>query len=365
MKIGIVTQPLKYNYGGVLQNFALQQTLISYGHEVITIDQKEKILFKYYIVNLLSAIKTLVYKAIGRGQNRYFPETGFVKRKRGKKITQFVEQNIIKSEPLSKDKAFSEYIKYGHFDVIVVGSDQVWRPRFNRNIKSNFLEGCETLNIRRIAYAASFGVDNWEFNPEETAACRELIQKFDFVGVREVSGVNLCKKFLGYDNAQLVLDPTLLHKKEFYLKLIKDSVNPKAPYLLTYILNKSAITEMTIQYITKNKKLPVLTVAHEHREYPSIEEWLCGFASAEFVVCDSFHAVVFSIIFNKEFIVVGNVERGLTRFQSVLKLFGLENRLITDINQLKNIGSIEWDDVNDRLGNMREYSISWLVKYLN
>ena len=98
----------------------------------------------------------------------------------------------------------------GEYDAFIVGSDQVWRPSYNQHLEQAFLNFTENWkNVKRIAYAASFGVDNWEFTKKQTKECKRLVQKFDFVSVREDTAVNLCKEHLGIE-ATHVLDPTLL-----------------------------------------------------------------------------------------------------------------------------------------------------------
>ena len=365
MKIGILTQPLKYNYGGVLQNYALQKVLIDMGHDVITIDQKERIYLKYHFVKALSAIKTLLFKLLGRGQNRKYPETKRSEAKKGRSILDFTDNNIYHTTTFKSSNKIRRYIMTRKFDAIVVGSDQVWRPRFNQDVLLNYLDGLEDISLRRIAYAVSFGVDEWEYNKQQTREAKPLIHLFDFVGVREASGIILCKEFLEYDNAQLVLDPTLLLEREDYEKLIEMKYNNIEKFLLTYILNKTTLSCKTIENVATTRGLSVKSVAHGTGLYPSIETWLSGFMNASFVVCDSFHAVAFSIIFNKEFVVLGNKGRGLTRIANILSLFNLSDRLITDINQTLPSTRIDWDVVNSIKKSMSIKSTSLLKRALS
>ncbi len=102
--------------------------------------------------------------------------------------------------------------------------------------------------------------------------------------------------------------------------------------------------------------------------FPNPAAWLRGFQDAKFVVTDSFHGTVFSILHNIPFIAIGNVDRGLSRFQSLLKMFALEDRLITDINSV-NIDNfvsreIEWGRVNERLESERGKAMEFLSKSL-
>jgi exopolysaccharide biosynthesis predicted pyruvyltransferase EpsI len=105
----------------------------------------------------------------------------------------------------------------------------------------------------------------------------------------------------------------------------------------------------------------------EKRKAVSIEQWLAGFANAEYVITDSFHGCVFSIIFNKPFWVIVNKSRGAARFESLLKLFGLENRIISgnEVNQDTVLTPIDWSYVNSKLNNLKEFSLTFLKNALN
>ena len=171
-----------------------------------------------------------------------------------------------------------------------------------------------------------------------------MLKLFDAVSVRENSGIELCKKYFDVDAIQ-VLDPTMLLSREDYASVINDSTTP-APQgdLLQYVLDKSdSITEL-VNHIAKEKMMKPFSVSGkpftegqkaEKCICPSIESWLRGFRDAKFVITDSFHACVFSMIFNKPFCVVGNKSRGMARFNSLLKMFNQEFRLIGSIAEYK------------------------------
>jgi exopolysaccharide biosynthesis predicted pyruvyltransferase EpsI len=97
-----------------------------------------------------------------------------------------------------------------------------------------------------------------------------------------------------------------------------------------------------------------------------VEEWIRGFMDAEFVVTDSFHGTVFSIIFNKPFISIANESRGTTRFTSLLKMFNLENRLIFSPEELNldKVKEIDWGNVNEILEQDKERAIFFLKRNL-
>src|SRR5690606_1738827 len=131
-----------------------------------------------------------------------------------------------------------------------------WRPKYSPNIINYFLDFLEEKqNVTRISYAASFGTSNWEFNESQTRTCRDLIQKFDAVSVRENSGIELCLNYL-HKEAQHVLDPTMLLKIEEYKAITQnENVRNSDGNLKVYILDKSDEKNKLVQYIAQNLKL--------------------------------------------------------------------------------------------------------------
>lgn len=126
-----------------------------------------------------------------------------------------------------------------HIDAYVVGSDQVWRPVFSPCITNYYIDFDQRDHIIRIAYAASFGVDTWEYDRQAQQVCAGYAKKFDAISVREDSGVTLCRNYLGVA-AEHVLDPTMLLRREQYEKLATDRhALASRGNLLTYILDPS------------------------------------------------------------------------------------------------------------------------------
>lgn len=344
MKIGILTLPLHTNYGGILQAYALQKVLKDMGHKVWTIDRESK---TSCLIKLLSIVKRILYRIFKREKNRIrvWPT---IKEERIilKNTNRFIKENINATPKILSNHDFYLLEKY-HFDSIVVGSDQVWRPTYSPCLSNYFLDFAKQWKkIKRIAYAASFGVDNWEFSKDQTIKCASLAQCFDAISVREDSAINLCKEYLDVD-AIHVLDPTMLLTKEDYIRLVeKDNIPKSKGSLMTYVLDQSPEKEDIVQNIAKELNLIPFSVMPENTYsevgnkhistciYPTVTEWIRGFMDAEYVVTDSFHGTVFSIIFNKPFITIGNHYRGMTRFTSLLKIFGLQERLIASSEEL-------------------------------
>ncbi len=192
--------------------------------------------------------------------------------------------------------------KYG-FDALIVGSDQVWRPMYNYNIEDCFLSFVSHMNLKRVAYAASFGTDKWEFTQQQTEQCAVLAKRFDGISVREKSGVALCNKYLGV-NATHVLDPTLLMKSQDYIKLCSH-ISKREPFIFAYVLDESEEKIKSIVNFAERRGLPYFIKGADNTvsDDDTIELWLSYFRDAAFVVTDSFHGTAFSIIFNKDFYV--------------------------------------------------------------
>lgn len=361
MRIGILTLPLHTNYGGILQAYALQTVLKRIGHEVHVIEKKRQPLFLPIQKIPLCYGKRIVKNLVGRKcpifyEQKYNRERPIIQQNTDKFIRKYINLNIYKE--------FSD-IKESEYDAIVVGSDQVWRPKYfgQNQIENAYLKFAEGWNIKRIAYAASFGTDEWEYTSEQTKECGRLLRMFDTVSVREDSGVDLCKRHFGVE-VQHVLDPTMLLDKEDYIKLFEAADTPKSKgNLLCYILDETEEKKALIKRIADEKGLKPFNVKSQsddinspvsERIQPPLEQWLRGFYDAEFVVTDSFHACVFSILFNKPFIVYGNIERGLSRFTSFLEIFGLKDVLFTNMSGDIQLKDFNWTKINSSLSGKRQ-----------
>ena len=366
MKIGILTLPLHSNYGGIIQAYALKTTLEKLGHEIyffehIAYPQRPHIKFRYLIYFKRSILKYLFRQNIIVCYDKYCQHFNAQKLKHTLPfIKRYIQQNYHTINS----------INFSQIDAVVVGSDQVWRTIYAKPIQKYFLDFIkDNKDIKKIAYAASFGTDKWDFTPQQTTECARLAKQFDLITVREDSGVNLCKKYLGVA-AEQVLDPTMLLEMDDYIKIIQTENAPKSEgNLFAYMLDDSPQKQEFVENIATKKGLTAFSIIPQEGQnnvapvYPSVQKWLRSFLDAEFVVTDSFHGCVFSIIFNKPFIAIGNKERGQARFDSLLKLFKLENRQI-DISQLNTapiIKDIDWTKVNSIRQMMKEKSIS-LIK---
>lgn len=351
MRIAILTLPLHTNYGGILQAYALQTVLTRMGHQVEVLQAPPT-----FPRNPL--LKPLIYgKRIAKKILKDWKTPIFIEQKRKKElpiIRQHTDQFIAENINLRKINSLHE-ISPNDYDAIIVGSDQIWRkPYFrwmwNSPMKDAYLEFTRGWDIKRIAYATSFGVDDLsEYIPDEIRQCASALQLFDSVSVREDSGVRLCREHFAVE-ARHVLDPTMLLSKEDYETLVNQSNVAESPGdMLCYILDPTEFKSKVISEISSEKGLTPFNVFAEtdntrlplqQRVQPPVESWLRGFMDAKFIVTDSFHACVFSIIFGKPFIAIGNAGRGMSRFTSLLSQLSLENRLLPTESDLVNLPKI-------------------------
>lgn len=342
MKIGILTHPLDYNYGCLLQAYALQKTIKSMGHEVVTINRfsNPKVAFLAQFKNWAKRIASYYIK----GNNVrlcWNPNlTMDMKRVLFSQTQKFVDRNITNTGivfPSDLERIDKEY----QFDAYVVGSDQVWLPSFSLNC---FLDFVHRDSVKRIFYAASSGSSSFADIPSLAAKCKILSKKFSGISVREDSLIPVAREVLERDAIQ-VLDPTLLLDAKDYITACVER-EETSPIIFTYILDKNKDKKALIDKVQNELDLPVVagSVEKDYERgkemdinnciYPSVDHWILNMARAKFVVTDSFHGTCMAITFRKPFVVVGNKARGLNRFLSLLSLFNLENRMITDSTQL-------------------------------
>ena len=363
MRIGVYTHPLRLNYGGILQAYALQRVLQDMGHDAVYIEWCP---YNFHFASLKIYLWRFLLKLKWLGRRRIVVFSDVDYYRIYKKINKFAKNNIT-ILPLS-------YLREQDVDALIVGSDQIWRPVYIENIADAYLGFAKEWDVRRIAYAASFGVADWsEYSEEQTQVCRELIKKFDAVSVREDSGVDLCRNYLGVD-AQHVLDPTMLVDIKHYIRHI-NSCKKRYPecMCLAYILDEADDKLAVLNSVAKCQGYNIRqwkNIDIPNIKNPTVEEWLKGFHDAEFVFTDSFHGCVFSIIFNKPFIAFGNEGRGMARFDSLLKMFGLEELLITSSDQftpeLVDRAILRFSDnsIQQRLNELRRESYEFLKSAL-
>lgn len=370
-KIGILTLPLTDNYGGILQATALYNFLECQGYQIFFLNKRFNVSYIKRWVRFLFKINPF-YKYFdfnNHGKKYHYLSN----------INKFIDYELTNSSrSLHTSKDLIKIIKQERLDIIIVGSDQVWRTKYTTtNYADYFLSFIDKnkINLNKIAYAASFGVDEWE-NKENIPQIKNFLKDFDAISVREFSGKKLCEEIFNIERVEHVLDPTFLVDITYYDKIIQREVNSlsKEVGLFNYVLDKSEYKVRMIKSIAQNLNLKIdsIYLENDYEEFiknrkikPSIGEWLYHFKYASYIVTDSFHGMVFCILFNKQFLVIGNEERGLTRFASLLSLLNLSDRLIINDNFKDVLNNyIDYNAVNKKIDLLKDVSKDFIYKNL-
>lgn len=360
MKIGILTVPFNNNYGGFLQAFALKKVLQDMGLEVVFINRRRNKNTNYRVIIKKALIKLGVCKD------------------RIKELSKYTEQ--FKREylyPMTEEYYTSEELKKClnyNFDAVIVGSDQVWRYKSAGDsiddFFCNFLEG---TNIPHFSYAASMGTDELEYPQNKMEICSQLLKGFKAISVREQSAKDILNTYFDAEDVQVVIDPTLLLDKQDYIDLFKNKYDkPQKPYVFTYVLDEKEELREAIDGFASKCGLDIVNLRaqtgnlKEIKVIEPVEKWLSALYYSDYVVTDSFHGVVFSIIFNKPFVVYGNMRTGISRLDYLLGQLGIRERLMSSCNELSSLleTSIDWETLNNRIDGKRESSFSFLKEAL-
>lgn len=333
----ILAHQLYNNYGGILQALALQKTVTQLDYSASNID---------YLPRYLADVTKISGK-----RERFRLWKHFVNRYMGRRagaISPYVEQYLF--SPFKTlfmsiwrlDEERQRLSETAQDTGFIVGSDQVWRGVYARGIENLpffFLDfATQEQRQRSIAYAASFGSDEWEGTPEETAECARLLKDFKAVSVREHSGIRICREVFGVEAVQMP-DPTLLLEAADYSRVIRRWWTRRLPepFMAVYLLDETEEKCALTQSVAGSAKLYPQQLT-DHGDAPramdriplSVPQWLRCMRDCECLLTDSFHGCVFAIIFNKPFVCLGNESRGSARFDSLLGTFGLQERLLTN-----------------------------------
>lgn len=372
-RVLVRTLPLSNgNYGGILQAYALQQVLLDLGLSPAT---------DLTISNPLPPIVKSANHAIARVMPAWFARwNGFAElrdtvltEKTSRTVMPFVDQHIV-GVSVYRNRGVVDTAVVEQFDKVVVGSDQVWRRRYG-DVPSYLFDFVTDPKVRIISYAASFGHDVPQgYGKLFTRTTRRLTRRFHSISVREASAVEVCEKYWGIQALQHV-DPTMLLSPAHYRELATEDAVDLSPQCLTYILDESAPSRSLVDRIcgqlgmapTKLFQRPTSYAAWRedpHRfQQPTVQTWLKAFSDAEFVVTDSFHGTVFAILNHKPFIAINNSKRGSSRFDSLLEMFKLQERLVSPMaNDVSRVvkQDIDWQYVDDRLAEKRDEAFSYL-----
>lgn len=303
-----------------------------------------------------------------------------------KDSTDYSSEFFKKNTKLAPGKNVADFADYNRMsDTFIIGSDQVFNyALFRASYRNSFLFDFADKDKKLISFASSYGFDysnSLLYGADEYYKVKELMDRFDYMSVREKDGIELSEKEFGV-LADFVMDPVFMLNPDTYIELSKKAINkPEKGYITSYFLNANEEYNKLLEYTAEELKLPMVNMitGHPHRfekqrelsvepvcENLKMEEWLYNIANSDFVVTNSYHCMCFSIIFRKKFVIIQN-SWAPARIVNLLRLFGLSDRLIgsfDEINDKKYLltSEIDYDAVWSVIKRESEASYEWLRK---
>lgn len=252
------------------------------------------------------------------------------------------------------------------FAYFVVGSDQVWRHDFIKKDQDAYFFTFAKPNKNLVSYAASFGIDTLNADEYEKDNYKHMLSLFDWVSVREDSGVAICKD-LGI-NATKVMDPVFLLDKSQWDNLAAefDKDTESGSEAVFYTIDEE-IEDKIKNFINDNKNKLSTNGVKNITYDTSVQEWLWRIKNCKFFVTDSYHGSCFAIIFNKPFVCVNPNKGTTTRMQSLFDLLKISGRLYSDFNDvdIEKLPPIDYKKVNKIIADTRKSSVEFLEHALS
>lgn len=356
--IGIITFHWGTNYGGILQSYALQKYLQeSFRTEVKIINYAPKTFrdsfFKVFLTKNTSAISS--------NCKEYFKDRileGFRKRYLSRTIRYYSDSDLKNNPP--------------EFDIYISGSDQVWNHSIIDKHGSPYYLNFGNEEISRISYAASFG--SIEYPEEKLPLLQEKLNIFNGISVRENGGIQILKK-INIRDAKLLPDPVLLLDEDSFIfpvtQKVRQSTEPDYIFIYALQSNQKSMSNH-INWIQEETGLETINTKDSKYFFSSIEEWLHYHRYSKFVLTNSFHGVLFSLIFKKKFLVfpIEGLLAGMNdRLFTLLDTFDLKDRLVEGSSKKELISKlnsdINWEKVKEKNSLLRSEAHQYLSQYIN
>lgn len=365
MKIAVITRHAISNYGSLLQAYATQTILEKLGYECEIIDyvrdnenyfNREKTLLKRKPDWNQNLVKRTIYLLLRQPESILSGKMFETERKKYLRLTaRYTSLAQLKNKcPIA--------------DIYMTGSDQVWGPTEDGTYDPAYCLSFVNDSQKKVSYAASFGRTNVEASAKELF--KDYLNQYATLTVREDSAVEQLTK-LGLQ-ANQVLDPTFLLNSDGWKRLTKTKI--KGHYVLVYQLHNDSKLGKYAKIIAKAKGLPLLRISTSFHQIfrpgkliwnPNIEKFLSYLAQADCLVTDSFHGTALAINLNVQFVEVLPHNGTATRNQSILKLVGLENRIIKQENEISvAYERIDYDIVNPIIEEQRSKSLKMLKQMI-
>lgn len=376
MKVGIITW-WRNNYGSILQALALQQKLNQYNdlqYEIICQFGKkstsvDNVFDKIKSVGLAETCKRVFWKVAFKGL-----------RLRNKKMQQFVDENLKVSNQQYNEHDIADSNKY--YDTYICGSDQIWNPDLVPTDSMYWLPFVEK-GKNKIAYAPSFGASI--VTEKQKEQIKANLSTFKAVSCRENSGARTINQIIGEKKCEAVLDPTMLIERDYWDTISEDKIYDEK-YIFAYMLRGTAAQRKYIEKIARERNLKIVSIPF--LDYEKIDpydlkfgdyklwdanpaEFISAIRHAEYVFCDSFHCIVFSILYHRPFFVFpkvgadGKVKKSqISRMTDLLELAEIKNRILLDNEEADLDAEIDWNNSDKRIQKARCDSERYLEQAL-
>ena len=364
MKIILITKHYVKNYGSVLQTYASQELLSRRGDSVYIANYilPEASGLKYMDIILRkhasgSRIKKMILRAV------VLPTMIRWKYVFGGFLKKYL--NVCGSPADNCDKLKTELPEA---DIYCTGSDQVWNPKANRGLQPAYFCEFAPKGKKIVSLAASFGVKT--VREEDEAQMKKYLEKYSLLSVREISGIDILDK--AGVKGKVILDPVMIETDGFWKKLAAKR-KIRSDYVLVYQPNSSRSFDSYAEQAAEKQGKKLVRICTRYDQIlkngravpvPTVEQWISLFYYADFVITDSFHGTVFSLLFQKEFI---NLYPPLfsERLDSLLNMFGIEERHITDCSRFDILDRrIDYRKVNEILDEKRKESLKFIDEIL-
>lgn len=374
MKIGILTYHFSDNFGALLQAYALRRWLIEQGHDAEFINYHPdyvehggRLLPPTSKENIKADIKIL-YLYFANLQRRLAGNNN-----QDQKFDSF-RRDILGVDGYRFDSIEVLQAASLDYDAMIAGSDQIWNPSVQKGLDPAYFLAFGNNNIARLSYAASFGKDT--LAPEFHEEAKLLIKSFDFISIREQTGVKIAKNLTNKPIAN-VPDPTLLHTQ--YQEIIELAEDRHEGHVFCYALRTAEGIRQVAEAAAKKYQTRIISPYNIHRRwreigttvYPGPADWVRQIAHSSCVVTNSFHGTVFSIIFRKPFVVVGlpGAKAGLNaRSKNLLLSLNLMHRFLDAEHSDKAAEilaqPIDWSSVKKLQDKLRETGQNFLTDAL-
>lgn len=363
--VGILTLYYAYNYGSVLQTFALQNKIASYGYEVHIINYISRYdyvnyqLFRWqhYVSRPRELAADLVYF-----RKNYYRRKSFLK----------FQKSHLNISGSRKFKGKNMRTVGKAYTCYVTGSDQVWNFKCTGGVDEAYFLDFVKEGSKKIAYAPSMG--ELDQQTSELQAITPLLRKFNFISIREKSTQRLVSDLYGAD-VPVTCDPTLLLEAKDYKNLIVggENANESGHYLFVYLLEPNQKLLTYVENLAREKGLKVIYISNivkknlftsinsENAFGISPELFLQRIVDADYVVTNSFHATIFSILFKKKFVTF-KTKKSFPRMMDLLETLGIQNRIFNDHINISD--EIDFSSVEKKMQEIRKQSLDFLQKAL-